>query len=80
MNLNQIINMVVRILMRKAIHKGVNAGIGAASDFSRRRNAAKGGAEQPRQKAGNQPQMTEQQRQAKRAVKMTSRASRITKL
>ncbi|MDU9003815.1 hypothetical protein [Sedimentitalea todarodis] len=80
MNMNQVINMVVRILMRKAIHKGVNAGIGAASDFSRRRTASKDGEAQAQQNAGNQPNMTEQQRQAKRAVQMASRTSRITKL
>lgn len=80
MNLNQVINMVVRILMRKAINKGVNVGIDAASTYSRRRNPSSEGMEQPRQNAGNQPQMTDQKRQARRAMKMASRASRITKL
>lgn len=76
--------MVLRILMRKAVHKGVNAGIRAASDYSNRRNASGGSQdgdhEQNQASAGKRPKMTEQQRQAKQAIRMARRAGRITKL
>lgn len=85
MNLNQIINMVVRILMRKAIHKGVNAGIDAASGLARRRDASgdeagSGNTELPQGQGSALPKLTEEQRQAKRAVRMARRAARANKL
>lgn len=86
MNLNQIVNMVLRMLMRQAVNRGVNAGISAVSNRSRRpvqqnrhaelNHPEDDDAPQPQQQATNRPQLTPEQRKARREVRMARRAAR----
>jgi len=91
MNMNYVINMVMRMIMRKAISGGINAGISAASGLGKKRKKPQyvddyGHVDEtlPRTMPGqgpamsqdSPPKLTQQQRDAKRAMRQARRSAK----
>jgi hypothetical protein len=70
--MNQIINMIIRQVMRQLVNRGINAGFDKASRMGKRRAAPRGEIDD----YGNpvEPQMTREERRAKRQARQNAGA------